>query len=100
CDSVLYHLGNNPDFHAGMYRTLQAVPGVVAMHEYVLHHMIRALTLYAGDAAGYVEAMRYAYGRTGEAAARRSLATGVALDPWSYPLFERVVDPARAGVGR
>ena len=36
--------------------------------------------------------MRYAYGRTGEAMARRCVATGVPLDPWSYPLFERAVD--------
>ena len=36
--------------------------------------------------------MRYAYGKTGESLARRSLGTGIPLDAWSYPLFERVVD--------
>jgi len=39
-----------------------------------------------------VEEMRYAYGRTGESLARRSVGTGIPLDAWSYPLFERVVD--------
>jgi len=91
-DAVLYQLGNNPDYHAAIYRALLAHPGVVALHEYVLHHLVRELTLVAGDAAAYVAEMRYAYGLTGEAVARRCLATGVPLDPWSYPLFERVVD--------
>lgn len=94
-DAVLYQLGNNRDYHAGIYRSLLAHAGVVVLHEPVLHHLVRDLTLYAGDAEAYVREMRYAYGRTGEAMARRCLATGVPLDPWSYPLFERVVDASR-----
>ncbi|HEX3557352.1 MAG TPA: glycosyltransferase family 4 protein [Thermoanaerobaculia bacterium] len=91
-DVVLYQLGNNPDYHATVYRTLLEHPGVVVLHEYVIHHMVRELTLHAGRPDEYVREMRYAYGRTGEAGARRCVATGVPLDPWSYPLFERVVD--------
>jgi glycosyltransferase involved in cell wall biosynthesis len=95
-DAVLYQLGNNRDYHAGAYRALLDHPGLVMLHEVVLHHLVRDLTLYAGDPAAYVAEMRYAYGLSGEAAARRSLATGVPLDPWSYPLFERVVDRSLA----
>jgi glycosyltransferase involved in cell wall biosynthesis len=91
-DAVLYHLGNNRDYHASIYRTLLEHPGIVVLHELVLHHLVRDLTLYAGDAEGYVREMRYAYGRSGEALARRSAQTGIPLDPWSYPLFERTVD--------
>jgi glycosyltransferase involved in cell wall biosynthesis len=91
-DVVLYQLGNNRDYHAAIYRTLQAHPGVVVLHELVLHHLVRDLTLSAGDAEAYVAEMRYAYGRTGEAVGRRFLETGVPLDPWRYPLFERAVD--------
>ena len=97
-DAVLYQLGNNRDYHASIYRALLEHPGVVALHEYVLHHLVRDLTLHAGDPAAYVREMRYAYGLTGEAVARRCLATGVPLDPWSYPLFERVVDRSLAVV--
>jgi glycosyltransferase involved in cell wall biosynthesis len=91
-DAVLYQLGNNRDFHASLYPALLEHPGVVVLHEFVLHHLARDLTLFAGDPEGYVREMAYAYGRTGEAMARRCLETGVPLDPWSYPLFERVVD--------
>jgi glycosyltransferase involved in cell wall biosynthesis len=91
-DAVLYQLGNNRDYHASIYRSLIDHPGVLVLHEYVIHHLVRDLTLFAGDPEGYVREMRYAYGRTGEAMARRCVATGVPLDPWSYPLFERAVD--------
>src|SRR3954471_4368511 len=94
-DAVLYQLGNNRDYHASIYRSLIDHPGVVVLHEYVIHHLVRDLTLFAGDPEAYVREMRYAYGRTGEAMARRCVATGVPLDPWSYPLFERAVDASR-----
>lgn len=94
-DAVVYQLGNNADFHDHIYETLLRYPGVTVLHEYMLHHLVRGMTLARGGAAGqagYVEAMRYAYGRTGERMAKRSLDTGVPLDVWSYPLFERAVD--------
>jgi glycosyltransferase involved in cell wall biosynthesis len=91
-DAVLYHLGNNQDFHVRTWRTLERFPGIVVVHEAMLHHLVRGMTLSRGDLEGYVEEMRYAYGRTGQALARRSLDTGIPLDVWSYPLFERAVD--------
>src|SRR3954470_12445965 len=94
-DAVLYQLGNNRDYHASIYKTLIDHPGVVVLHEYVIHHLVRDLTLFAGDPEAYVREMRYAYGRSGEAMARRCVATGVPLNPWSYPLFERAVDASR-----
>jgi len=91
-DAVLYHVGNNPDFHARTWAMLRRIPGIVVLHEAMLHHLVRGMTLAKGDLDGYVEEMRYAYGKTGEALARRSVGTGIPLDVWSYPLFERVVD--------
>jgi glycosyltransferase involved in cell wall biosynthesis len=92
----LYHLGNDRLYHGAVYRALLARPGVLVLHEYVLHHMLREMTLARGDAEGWVEELRYAYGRTGESLGRRSVATGVPLSPWGYPLFERAVDASRA----
>jgi glycosyltransferase involved in cell wall biosynthesis len=91
-DAVLYHIGNNHEYHARTWRMLMRYPGITVLHEPMLHHLVRGMTLARGDLDGYVEEMRYAYGRTGEALARRSLGTGIPLDAWSYPLFERVVD--------
>jgi len=94
-DAVLYHVGNDLRFHGAIYRTALAVPGIVVLHEYVLHHLVAGLTLGRGDGAAYVEQMRYAYGRTGERLAGKCLTTGVPPDPWAYPLFERIVDRGR-----
>jgi len=94
-DAVLYHMGNNHEYHARTWRMLQLFPGITVLHEPMLHHLVRGMTIARGHAEGldgFVEEMRYAYGRTGEALARRSLGTGIPLDAWSYPLFERVVD--------
>jgi glycosyltransferase involved in cell wall biosynthesis len=95
-DAVLYHIGNNHEYHTRAWRMLQRYPGITVLHEPMLHHLVRGMTVARGDLDGFVEEMRYAYGRTGEALARRSLGTGIPLDPWSYPLFERVVDSSLA----
>ncbi len=91
-DAVIYQLGNNADFHAGAYSTLLGTPGLVVLHEIVLHHMLREMTLAKGDAFGYLEEIRYAAGKSGQLLARGSLETGTPLDAWRYPLFERAVD--------
>ena len=90
--AVLYQLGNNGGFHAGSYRQLFRIPGLVMLHELVLHHMVRELTLVAGDRDAYLAEMHYCGGRSGHLLARRSLDNGTPFDVWGYPLFERVVD--------
>lgn len=90
----LYHLGNNHRFHGAILGALAELPGVVVLHEYVLHHMVREMTLVAGCPREYIEAMRASYGAAGESLARRAVATGVPLDAFAWPLFEPAVDAA------
>jgi glycosyltransferase involved in cell wall biosynthesis len=91
-DAAVYQLGNSAEHHERIYRTLLEHPGIVVLHEYMLHHLVRELTLVRGDAPAYLEEMRYSAGRTGWLAARRLLDTHHPIDVWAYPLFERVVD--------
>ncbi len=91
-DLALYQLGNNADFHGPIYDLSVRHPGVVVLHEYMLHHLIQGLSLSRGNSARYVDEMRYCYGETGEKAGRRLLDAGLPIDVWRYPLFERVVD--------
>ncbi len=95
-DLLVYQIGNSAPHHAESYRLALELPGVVVLHEYMLHHLVRGLTLAKGDAAGYREEMRYAAGRSGEMAARRLLDTHYPVDTWNFPLFERLVDRSRA----
>lgn len=91
-DAVLYQLGNHPAFHGEIYRTLLAIPGIVVLHETMLHHLVQGITVAREAPGEYLETMRYCYGDSGLAAARRHLESGLPVDVWSYPLFERAVD--------
>ncbi|HSM14017.1 MAG TPA: hypothetical protein VLA66_08095, partial [Thermoanaerobaculia bacterium] len=97
-DLVLYHLGNSLPHHAGILDCLLAAPGVVVLHEVMLHHLVSERTLAAGDPEAYVEEMRYCAGETGRRVARRLLDTHYPVDVWSFPLIERVVDRSRGVV--
>lgn len=65
----IYQLGNNPH-HAWIYEEAMRVPGVVVLHDVVLHHLIVEMTLARGDIEGYVEALRANHGEAGAAWAR------------------------------
>jgi len=65
CDIELYHLGNNP-LHARIHARALRKPGVVVLHDALLHHFF----LGALDENAYVEEFVYNYGRWYEGLAR------------------------------
>ncbi len=81
-DVSLYHLGNNPDAHGWIVDTLRRRPGVVVLHDFVLHHLVAGLTVGRGDGHGYLDAMEREGGVVG-----RLLGHGV-LDKRIPPLWE------------
>jgi glycosyltransferase involved in cell wall biosynthesis len=81
-DVALYHVGNDPEAHGWILDALRARPGVVVLHEFVLHHLVAGTTLARGDAAGYLDAMEREHGLPG-----RLLAYAV-LDNRIPPLWE------------
>jgi glycosyltransferase involved in cell wall biosynthesis len=97
-DIALYHVGNDPDAHGWIVDALRRRPGVVVLHEFVLHHLISGITLGRGDARAYFEAMERDFGVAG-----RLLALGVAdnllpliweTQPERFPLAGTVLDLA------
>lgn len=68
-DHVIYQLGNNPH-HEVMYAEAMREPGVVVLHDLVLHHLIVEMTLARGDVEGYVAALEANHGPAGAAWAR------------------------------
>jgi glycosyltransferase involved in cell wall biosynthesis len=81
-DVSLYHVGNNPDAHGWIVEALRKRPGVVVLHDFVLHHLVAGLTLGRRDGPGYLGAMQREAGVAG-----RLLAHGV-LDGIVPPLWE------------
>jgi glycosyltransferase involved in cell wall biosynthesis len=97
-DVSLYHIGNDPDAHGWILDALRRRPGIVVLHEFVLHHLIAGTTLGRGDAQGYFDAMERELGVIG-----RLLALGVAdnllpllweTQPERFPLASTVLDLA------
>lgn len=91
----LYHLGNNP-LHADIYRQALQRPGLVVLHDAVLHHFL----LGSLSREEYVDEFVYNYGEwrrylAGELWEERG---GSAIDPryFHYPLLRRVAETARA----
>ena len=81
-DIALYHVGNDAEAHGWIVEALRRRPGVVVLHDFVLHHLVVGLTFARGDAAGYLAAMEREDGLVG-----RLLAYAV-LDNKLPPLWE------------
>ena len=85
-DLALYHVGNNPDAHGWIVDALRrrpsGQPGVVVLHDFVLHHLVAGLTIGRRDGHGYLDAMEREGGVVG-----RLLGHGV-LDKRIPPLWE------------
>src|SRR4051812_30125527 len=81
-DVAVYHVGNDPEAHGWSVDALRRRPGVVVLHEHVLHHLVAGLTLARRDVHGYLDAMERDAGVVG-----RLLAHGV-LDNRIPPLWE------------
>jgi glycosyltransferase involved in cell wall biosynthesis len=81
-DVALYHVGNNPDAHGWIVDALRKRPGVVVLHDFVLHHLVSGITLGRRDGNAYLDAMEREAGVVG-----RLLAHGV-IDRRIPPLWE------------
>lgn len=90
-DVCLYHLGNNA-LHAPIYRRALARPGLVVLHDAVLHHFL----LGSLDEAGYVREFVYNYGDWMEERARalwRGRARSAAeAEYFAYPMLKRIAE--------
>ena len=81
-DLSVYHIGNNPEAHGWIVEALRRTPGVVVLHDFVLHHLIAGLTIGRRDGHGYLDAMEREGGVVG-----RLLGHAV-LDKRIPPLWE------------
>lgn len=95
CDVALYHIGNNRH-HAAIYRRALDQPGIVVLHDAVLHHFL----LGELPEAQYVEEFAYNYGGWNRALAtelwRGRAASGTDTGYFQYAMLKRVAERSRA----
>ena len=99
-DVALYHVGNDPDAHGWIVDALRRRPGVVVLHDFVIHHLVAGLTIGRHDGHAYLAAMEREAGVPG-----RLLGYGVLegrvpplweVRPEEFPLAGEVLDRATA----
>jgi glycosyltransferase involved in cell wall biosynthesis len=113
-DVVVYQLGNGRD-HAFLYPLLPRIPGLVVLHDLVLHHSrARAFldapeaTAYRADPADaeardvaarvrqrYFDELAYTYPKQAERIFEAQLGSVGALLPYAYPLCRLPLESAR-----
>ena len=95
---ALYHVGNDPDQHGWIVDALRRRPGVVVLHDFVIHHLVAGLTIGRRDGHAYLAAMEREAGVPG-----RLLGYGVLegrvpplweVRPDEFPLAGEVLDLA------
>jgi len=113
-DLAIYQMGNGPD-HAFLYDSLERVPGLLVLHDLVLHHSRARMFLESPEALAYarepssprrrdaarplLDAYRgevaYSYPAQAGRLAEAHLGTVGALLPYAYPLFRIPVEASR-----
>ena len=97
CDVALYHLGNN-SLHAEIYRSALKRPGVVVLHDALLHHFL----LGQLNERDYIDEFVYNYGGWNRGLAeelwRGRAASSADSRYFRFPMLKRVAVQARAVV--
>lgn len=90
----IYHLGNHPDFHGGIWRVSTQQPGIVVLHDLCLQDFFFMLAVHYGkDRAGYLAIMERWYGAEGRQAGEAFCAGGVSAESMAlkFPLTREAV---------
>jgi len=89
-DVTLFHIGEEHEIHAPIWRLSRSHPGVVALHAERLHGLLRGFL----GADAYVEAVARLHGRSGRRAAAEALASPASDLDGAYPLAGLVAEGA------
>ena len=81
-DVALYHVGNDAEVHGWILERLRRRPGVVVLHDFVLHHLVAGLTLGHKNPKAYLAALE-----RDDGIAARLLGLGL-IDGCIPPLWE------------
>ncbi|HKG15569.1 MAG TPA: hypothetical protein VKB12_19775, partial [Pyrinomonadaceae bacterium] len=99
-DAVLYHLGNDHRYHAGIFDAMRARPGVTVFHDFALQDFFLGLARERGDLRIYLEELEACHGERAAGEASEALSRGAApaalARPLDFPLNCRL---ARASEG-
>jgi len=91
---VIYQFGNSPA-HTYMYEVALRRPGVVVLHDTVLHHLMLSMAMHRGGAARYRAMMAERYGEEGRRVANEVLQGRMPRVLFNYPLSEALIERSK-----
>ncbi|HEV7889153.1 MAG TPA: methyltransferase domain-containing protein [Pyrinomonadaceae bacterium] len=99
-DAVLYHMGNDHRYHAGIFDAMRARPGVTVFHDFALQDFFLGLARERRDLRIYLDELEACHGERAAREAEETLARGgvpaALARPLDFPLNCRL---ARASEG-
>ena len=100
-DLIVYNMGNNLFYHKDIYETSKIYPGVIILHDVVMHHFFTGYYfLHKKNTDLYIEQMKNTYGSQGKIFALKLLnGTNKSLAKidkkiLEFPLFEPAIEKA------
>jgi glycosyltransferase involved in cell wall biosynthesis/SAM-dependent methyltransferase len=97
-DAVVYHVGNDHRYHAGILEVARTHPGVVVLHDFALQDYFLGLARERGDLRLYLEEVAACHGEEARREAADALARGgtpaIVARPVEFPLNRRVAQTA------
>jgi 2-polyprenyl-3-methyl-5-hydroxy-6-metoxy-1,4-benzoquinol methylase/glycosyltransferase involved in cell wall biosynthesis len=97
-DAVIYHMGNDHRYHAGIFDTMRKQPGVVVFHDFALQDFFLGLARIRGDIELYLSEVAACHGKSERLRAEEHLRRGSVppqVDaPLNFPLNFRAASAA------
>ncbi len=97
-DAVIYHMGNDHRYHAGIFDTMQKHPGVVVFHDFALQDFFLGLARVRGEVELYLAEVAACHGQSERIRAEEHLQRGSVppqvAAPLSFPLNCRAASGA------
>jgi glycosyltransferase involved in cell wall biosynthesis len=90
-DIHIYHMGNN-DHHSYVYSVCLEQPGVVVLHEPILHHFVFSQTVGNNRLREYLRELDYCYKGERSSIVKTTLEDRDENSWYDYPLVDRIVD--------
>lgn len=90
-DLHLYHMGNN-DNHSFIYSVLLEYPGLVVLHEPMLHHFVFSQTVGNNRLREYLREVDYCYNTERSTIVKTTLEDRDENSWFNYPLVDRIID--------
>lgn len=92
-DEVIYHLGNNSEFHTNIYKYAWNYPSTVVIHDWNIHPFMQHSFLDTNDSSYYEDAMKI-YGKDGLNELDQIKKIGYP-DIWKFPMSDAIVSRSK-----